>query len=99
MRSRYTAYFRGLVDYLVETAHPDTRSPRLKSELEKTIHLVQWIGLEILKSSQGGPSDKIGKVHFVATYLEPRDPVPHRLEEHSRFRRFQGNWKYLDGKG
>lgn len=99
MRSRYCAYYLGLVDYLVDTAHPGTSSPRLKSELEKTIGLVRWSNLEILQTSQGGSSDKIGKVHFVATYFEPGDLTPHRMEERSRFRRFEGKWKYLDGKG
>ena len=53
MRSRYSAYFFRLVDYLVETTHPDTRQPGLRRELEKTVHQVNWAGLEVLQVLEG----------------------------------------------
>jgi SEC-C motif-containing protein len=96
MRSRFSAYFFRLVDYLVETTHPDTRDPGLKGELEKTIHEVNWSFLTILDVSKGGKDDKTGKVEFVANYFLGSEP--HELHERSRFRRFKGVWKYLDGK-
>jgi len=96
MRSRFSAYFFRLVDYLVETTHPDTREPGLKRELERTIHEVNWSFLEILSASKGGKGDKTGKVEFIAHYYV--DGKPRQLHERSRFRRFKGVWKYLDGK-
>ncbi|MEM7600539.1 MAG: YchJ family metal-binding protein [Verrucomicrobiota bacterium] len=96
MRSRYSAYFFRLVDYLVETTHPDTRSKRLKEELDRTIYEVNWSGLEILDVVKGGKGDKVGKVEFVAEYYYQDEP--HELHERSRFRKYKGNWKYLDGK-
>ena len=96
MRSRYSAYFFRLVDYLVETTHPDTRNPRLKEELEETIHQANWSYLAILNCSQGGKDDKQGKVEFVAKYFV--DEEPYELHERSRFKRYKGAWKYLDGK-
>lgn len=97
MRSRYSAYFFRLVDYLVATTHPDTREPDLKTRLEETIHETNWRFLTILGSSKGGPEDKVGKVEFVAEYFE--DGQLRELHERSRFKRYKGAWKYLDAKG
>ena len=96
MRSRFSAYFFRLVDYLVDTTHPRTREPGLKRALEKTIHQVNWSFLTILATSKGGPDDSTGKVEFVAEYF--LNGEPHELHERSRFKRFKGAWKYLDGK-
>jgi SEC-C motif-containing protein len=97
MRSRYSAYFFRLVDYLVSTTHPDSRESDLKARLEETIYETNWRFLTILGSSKGGPEDKVGKVEFIAEYFE--GDQAHELHEHSRFKRFKGAWKYLDGKG
>lgn len=97
MRSRYSAYFFRLVDYLVATTHPDTRERELKAHLEETIHEANWRFLTILGSSKGGPDDKTGKVEFVAEYFE--NGQAHELHERSRFKRYKGAWKYLDDKG
>lgn len=96
MRSRYSAYFFRLVDYLVETTHPDTRTPTLTRELDDTINDVNWSKLTILNTSKGGKDDKVGKVEFAAEYYLENEP--HELHELSRFRRYKGAWKYLDGK-
>ncbi len=98
MRSRYTAYFFRLVDYLVETTHPSTRDPGLKAELEATIRQVNWSFLTVVRSSKGGKNDKTGKVEFIADYFLEGDSEPHQLHERSRFKRYKGMWKYLDGK-
>ncbi|MBK1833017.1 YchJ family protein [Roseibacillus ishigakijimensis] len=97
MRSRYSAYFFRLVDYLVATTHPDKREKNLARELARTIDQPRWQGLTILGGSKGGPADKTGKVEFVASYRI--DGEEGELHEHSRFRRYKGKWMYLDGKG
>jgi SEC-C motif-containing protein len=97
MRSRYSAFFFRLVDYLVATTHPDTREPDLKARLEETIYEANWRFLTILGTSKGGAEDKGGKVEFIAEYFQ--DEQPHKLHERSRFKRFKGAWKYLDGNG
>ena len=97
MRSRYSAYFFRLTDYLVATTHPDKREPDLKAKLEETVHEMNWQFLTILSSSKGTKDDKVGKVEFVADYFVGNEPQ--KLHERSRFRRYKGVWKYLDGKG
>ncbi|MDQ8191708.1 YchJ family protein [Roseibacillus persicicus] len=97
MRSRYTAYFFRLVDYLVATKHPDKRMKNLAHELEKTIWNPSWRKLTIVGSSKGGKEDKTGKVEFIAKYsLDGQD---YELHEKSRFRRYKGKWMYYDEKG
>lgn len=97
MRSRYSAYFFRLAGYLVATTHPDSRTRDLRSRIDETIHEVNWRFLTILNSSKGGPGDKVGKVEFIADYFEGGQA--RQLQEYSRFKRYQGDWKYLDGKG
>jgi SEC-C motif-containing protein len=83
MRSRYSAYVRGLDDYVFRTWHPRTRPPSVSSE-------VAWTGLTVVRTSGGGVHDERGVVEFVATAPDQR------LHEVSRFERRGGRWVYLD---
>jgi len=96
MRSRYSAYFFRLVDYLVETTHPDTRERGLRKELTKTVPQVNWANLTVVATAKGGKEDKAGKVEFIANYFVNGEPE--ELHEVARFKRYKGDWKYLDGK-
>ncbi|MFQ3271023.1 MAG: SEC-C motif-containing protein, partial [Lentimonas sp.] len=95
MRSRYCAYVRGLIDYLVCTTLPAVRTTDLWVNYKSTADSIQWIGLEVLGTQQGGVNDKIGKVEFKASYIQDGERVIHH--ELSRFRRSGGDWYYLDG--
>lgn len=97
MRSRFTAYCLKRVDYIVETTHPDTRSRNLRREVAETADQLQWSNLKVLSTKQGQAGDKIGKVIFEAEYVYNSKQEKHH--ERSRFRRFEGKWKYLDDKG
>lgn len=91
MRSRYSAFVVGDEDYLLRSWHPDTRPERVELD-SRTV----WTGLEILRTSQGTPFHKEGTVEFRARYREnDRDE---ELREHSRFRRYEGEWVYLDAR-
>lgn len=97
MRSRYTAYYKSLVEYLVKTTHPSKLKPNYKDQLERTKNDTNWVGLEVLKTTLGTDTDKIGKVHFIAHYIQNGQQA--HMEEYSRFRRYKGNWVYYDDKG
>lgn len=97
MRSRYSAYFFRLTDYLYATTHPEKRTPQLKAELEQSIDDYRWRKLTILSISKGGTEDKKGKVEFIAQFHHNGNFD--ELHEHSRFRKHRGSWKYLDAKG
>jgi SEC-C motif domain protein len=90
MRSRYAAYALDRLDYVFRTWHPRTRP----SEMPEDLGLV-WLGLEVLRTEDGGPSDETGVVEFRARYRNLQgDQV---LRETSRFERRGGRWVYVDG--
>jgi len=97
MRSRFSAYSLKRVDYLIETTHPDSRTPGTRRVIETNIERVTWTSLKILSARQGLARDKIGKVEFAAEYQTQGESHSHH--EHSRFRRFEGKWKYFDDQG
>jgi SEC-C motif-containing protein len=91
MRSRYTAYIRAAVPYLLATWHASTRPETI--DVESIPH---WCGLEILGTERGGPEDSQGLVEFRATALAGERLIV--LRERSRFVREEGTWSYLDGE-
>ena len=90
MRSRYSAYVLGDVDYLRASWHPATRPAVI--DLGEPVN---WLGLKIVATQYGGRSDNEGTVEFVARYkLAGR---AFRLHEISRFVRQADRWTYLSG--
>lgn len=88
MRSRYSAFVLGHVDYLLATWHPDTRPPELALEPG-----TRWLGLDLRAAREEGDQ---ATVEFVArSKLGGRAT---RLHEISRFVRLAGRWFYLDGE-
>jgi len=101
MRSRFSAYALGLVDYLVATTAPQSRDKTLAADIAHTIETTQWLSLDVLNTQQGGINDKMGKVTFLAHYLDktkPNQSKPSKLHERSRFKRYEGRWVYVDGE-
>lgn len=87
MRSRYSAYGLGLLDYLLATWHASS-SP---GDLE--LPPVKWLGLEVRHAQAAGDA---GVVEFVARCKE--GGRAQRLHETSRFVREDGRWYYIDGQ-
>ena len=94
MRSRYTAYVRGEIGYLVATHDASTRSTVDVRAVEQWSRDTQWRGLEILDVVRGGETDDDGIVEFIARGVTKGTPFAQR--ERSRFRRVDGRWYYLD---
>ncbi len=91
MRSRYSAYVIGLIDYLLATWHPSTAP----GELE--LSPVKWLGLEVRHAAQTGDA---GVVEFVARCRIPgqNGGRAQRLHEISSFVRQDGRWYYIEGQ-
>ena len=87
MRSRYSAYVLGLIDYLLATWHPSTAPGEL------LLAPVQWMGLEVRHTQMAGDA---GVVEFVARWRDSGGRAG-RLHETSRFVREGGRWFYIDG--
>jgi len=92
MRSRYTAYVRGAIDYLVDT-HLST-APVDRAAIATRARTTVWRGLEIVATEGGGAGDTEGFVAFVAR--GETGGVPFAQRERSRFRRAAGRWMYVD---
>lgn len=113
MRSRYTAFVKGNVDYLINTHHPKRRAANERIQLKRTANDTTWLGLSILDTSKGGPKDTDGVVEFVALYspkpnaspmnvlmASPQaspQPQSSQMHERSRFVREEERWFYVDG--
>ncbi len=94
MRSRYAAFAKAQVDYLVAT-HDAPATAGERRALEAFSKGVTWLGLTVHGAERGGAGDELGFVEFTARYLEGPDEVS--LRERSRFRRRDGPWVYVDG--
>ncbi len=89
MRSRYSAYVLGEMDYLLATWHPQTRP----SKLDPNPADLRWLGLDVRRHQQA--DDEHATVEFVAR--SKQGGRVSRLHEISRFERLDGRWIYLDG--
>jgi SEC-C motif domain protein len=96
MRSRYTAYVRGAIDYLIATHDPDTRASVDREAIARWSRDTRWQGLQIVATEAGGEADTSGIVEFVARGVTGGSAFAQR--ERSRFRRLDGAWHYVDGK-
>ena len=90
MRSRYSAYAVGDLDYVWRTWHPRTRPETVTPSDEV------WTGLEIVDTVAGGRGDDEGVVEFRAHYRRNRRSGT--LHERSRFAVRARRWFYLDGE-
>jgi SEC-C motif-containing protein len=95
MRSRYTAYVRGAIDYLIETHDASTRKGLDRAGIAKWSKDTLWMGLEIVDTERGGEDDDEGVVEFIARGVTNGAPFAQR--ERSRFVRRDGLWFYVDG--
>lgn len=83
MRSRYTAYVVGNVDYLVATAEGPQDRAGIAARAKATV----WRGLEIVDAQQN-------VVEFIARGAT--NGVPFEQRERSRFAKRDGRWIYVD---
>lgn len=94
MKSRYTAYTLGAIDYLMESHHTTTRPLSEKKEILAWSQNVKWLQLEIVAAPK--PTDKEGFVTFKAFFLE--DGKQQVIFEKSRFVKENNHWSYIDGE-
>ncbi len=109
MRSRYTAFVLGNIDYLIATHHADYR-PNNHTDLQQ-IQITQWVNLIVLNTQKGQRKDRSGTVEFAAAYC-PKQSIALSairapdskssdaltpLHERSRFVREGSRWFYTEG--
>ena len=96
MRSRYSAFTKGDIDYLYETLSPDQRSDFNRAATSDWANKSEWRGLDIVETEQGLEGDSVGKVTFVAHFTRDGKPLTHK--EKSLFRRdsAKGVWFFAE---
>lgn len=96
MRSRYTAYTKGAMNYLYETTHPEYRKGYDHDGTKEWAENSDWQSLEIIASKGGGAEDSVGEIEFKAKYVgEAGEHIHHEV---GRFRKTGGVWYFTDGK-
>lgn len=96
MRSRYTAYSIGNVQYLTETTHLTTREKHTVEGTEKWLKRNRWVKLEIVDVVEGETENTEGIVEFKAFYIDSSENR-NVLHERSSFINDHGKWYYVDG--
>ncbi|MCP4186474.1 MAG: YchJ family protein [Gammaproteobacteria bacterium] len=92
MRSRYSAFNTGNVDYLVGTLLPEKRMENDRPQIQNTIDNIQWLGLKIIAESNRPGNE----VEFMA-FFEEENGGTGQLHERSSFIQQNGKWYYVDG--
>ncbi|MDM8529423.1 YchJ family metal-binding protein [Anaerolineales bacterium HSG24] len=104
MRSRYTAYIIGDMNYIIETTHPNGplyRSDRVAwlTELRFFCQRTQFVRLDILDvTEEATAEDNSGQawVTFRATLTQQKQDAS--FTERSLFKRHHNMWKYFSGE-
>ncbi len=97
MRSRYTAFTRADINYLVKTQSKSAglRKEKERKKLKRWAQSVEWLYLSITKVVDGGENDETGKVIFRAFYIQ--NGKYENIYEESLFEKINGKWLYIDG--
>ncbi len=96
MRSRYSAYAKGEVSFLIQSVHPRKRHSMEEKNIRAWSENSKWHGLEILSTEKGGLEETEGIVEFIAHYSQGENKVDHH--EKAEFRKEDENWYFVDGK-
>jgi SEC-C motif-containing protein len=95
MRSRYTAYATGNVDWIVDSQSPDGRAFVDRKATEEWSKRATWRRMEVLETKDGGEGDEEGFVDFKAHYTIGDEDIVHH--EIASFRKEDGEWFFVDG--
>jgi SEC-C motif-containing protein len=97
MRSRYTAFAVGNIDYLFQTVAPEQRHDMDRGSLEAWSKESQWNGLDINETEAGQPGDKAGIVEFTAHFTRAGSRETHYERSSFRFDDKDQCWYFVDG--
>lgn len=97
MRSRYSAYAKGEIQYIFASSYPDTLKEIDEKGTREWAANCEWTNLKIIKTIDGDPQDNEGWVEFVASFKEKGINKEHH--ELSNFKKKDGVWYFVDGEG
>ncbi len=94
MRSRYSAYVLGLIDYLLDTTLPVQKSSLDRESISQWSAQSTWLGLEVENAELLGGKPEHAFVTFTARWHDGTGEHSHR--ERSAFVQNQGRWYFID---
>lgn len=95
MRSRYTAFAVGEMDYISKTHHESTRKELDMDGVKSWATNSEWLGLEIRDTKNGLEKDTEGTVEFKCKFLFNGSEQSHH--ELSTFKKEGKEWFFVDG--
>jgi len=96
MKSRYSAYTKADINYLILSHHSKTRpTAKERNGIKQWAESVRWMQLIIVNTRNGTATDNEGHVEFKALYFE--DGQIQQIHEKSLFQRENGKWIYVSG--
>lgn len=98
MRSRYTAYVLGRIDYLHDTLAPERRASFDRRGAADWSKKSQWLGLDIEATEGGRPGDAKGHVDLTAHYIADGARLAHRERSLFRFDAGDQRWYFVEGE-
>ncbi|MBI2380014.1 MAG: YchJ family protein [Gammaproteobacteria bacterium] len=93
MRSRYSAYVKGEVAYVLDSTHPEKRPGYTESSIRDWALNTEWLGLTIHETQTAGD---VAHVDFTCQYKENGVVKDHH--ENSEFRKQDGRWYFWDAE-
>jgi len=93
MRSRYTAYVLGDIEFLLKSHHESTRPVSESDDILEWTKSVKWLSLDIIKAEN--PIGNEAFVTFKAFFIE--NGIENIIFETSRFIKENNYWTYIDG--
>ncbi len=94
MRSRYSAYALGLVEYLLATTLPVQQTGLDRESIREWSAQSTWLGLEVESTELLGGDPEHAFVTFTARWHDTNGEHSHR--ERSAFVQNQGHWYFID---
>ncbi len=95
MRSRYSAFAVGNMDYIYNTHHESTRGELDMDSVKSWALNSEWLGLEIRETQKGTEKDTEGQVEFVCKFnFNDKVQSHHEL---STFVKEKDQWFFVDG--
>lgn len=92
MRSRYSAFVVGDVDWIMDSHHSTTVDEIDREQVASWSADSEWLGLRVRDTEAGGPDDDEGTVSFRARYRVQGQQIDH--VERARFEREDGAWRF-----
>jgi SEC-C motif domain protein len=96
IRSRYTAFTLGDLDYVERTITDHAAASFNRVDMESALPGTEWLGLEIRDTEDGGEGDETGTVRFAFSFRA--NGRPFTQVERATFLRVDGEWRFHDSE-